>query len=97
MIAKIMHEDNKYDNLTKKDREKNRKLILKPMVNDYFTWVKNEYNLVAPESDIGKAIAYNINQEQYFRAFLKNGDVPMDNNYALFTGYFYPHLLPQTA
>ena len=36
MITKIMHEDNKYDNLTKKDREKNRKLILKPMVNDYF-------------------------------------------------------------
>ena len=40
MITKIMHEDNKYDNLTKKDREKNRKLILKPMVNDYFAWVK---------------------------------------------------------
>ena len=36
MITKIMHEDNKYDNLTKKDREKNRKLILKPMVNDCF-------------------------------------------------------------
>ena len=35
MITKIMHEDNKYDNLTKKDIEKNRKLILKPMVNDY--------------------------------------------------------------
>ena len=36
MITKIMHEDNKYDSLTKKDREKNRKLILKPMVNDCF-------------------------------------------------------------
>ena len=97
MITKIMHEDNKYDNLTKKDREKNRKLILKPMVNDYFAWVKKEYNLVAHESETGKAIAYSINQEPYLRAFLKNGDVPMDNNYALFTGYFYPHLLPQTA
>ena len=82
MITKIMHEDNKYDNLTKKDREKNRKLILKPMVNDYFAWVKKEYNLVAHESETGKAIAYSINQEPYLRAFLKNGDVPMDNNYA---------------
>ena len=36
MITKIMHEDNKYDNLTKKDREKNRRIILKPMVNDCF-------------------------------------------------------------
>ena len=82
MITKIMYEDNKYDNLTKKDREKNRKLILKPMVNDYFAWVKKEYNLVAHESETGKAIAYSINQEPYLRAFLKNGDVPMDNNYA---------------
>ena len=46
MITKIIHEDNKYDNLTKKDREKNHKLILKPMVNDYFTWVKMSITLL---------------------------------------------------
>ena len=43
MITHIMHEDNKYDNLTKKDREKNRKLILKPMVNDYFASTHSIY------------------------------------------------------
>lgn len=82
MITEIMHEDNKYDNLPKKDRERNRKLALKPKVNDYFAWIKEKYILVNPEGDTGKALAYSINQENYLRLFLKDGDVPMDNNYA---------------
>lgn len=82
MITAIMHEDNKYDDLPKKDRERNRKLILKPMVNSYFDWIKEKYNLVNPEGDTGKALAYSIKQEKYLRVFLKDGDVPMDNNYA---------------
>ena len=97
MITAIMHEDNKYDDLPKKDRERNRKLILKPMVNSYFDWIKEKYNLVNPEGDTGKALAYSIKQEKYLRVFLKDGDVPMDNNYALFTGYFYPHLFINVA
>ena len=31
---------------------------------------------------IGKALAYSINQEEYLRVFLSDGNVPMDNNYA---------------
>ena len=97
MITSIMHEDNKYDDLPKKDRERNRKLTLKPMVNDYFAWIKEKYPLVAPQSALGKALFYSINQEQYLRLFLKDGDIPMDNNYALYTGYFYPHLSSMIA
>ena len=82
MITAIMHEDNKYDDIPKKDRERNRKLTLKPMVNDYFAWIKEKYPLVAPQSALGKALFYSINQEQYLRLFLKDGDIPMDNNYA---------------
>lgn len=92
MITAIMHEDNKYDDLPKKDRERNRKLTLKPMVNDYFVWIKAKYALLNPNGDTGKAIAYSINQEKYLRLFLKDGDIPMDNNYALYIRYFYPHL-----
>ena len=82
MITEIMHEDNKLDNLTKKEREKQRKLILKKKVNDYFAWVKETAVHVSPESETGKALAYSINQETYLKAFLSNGDIPMDNNYA---------------
>lgn len=41
------------------------------MINDYFAWVKKEYNLVAHESETGKAIDYSIIQKQYLRTFLK--------------------------
>lgn len=76
--------DKNCDNLTKKDREHYRKLTIKPMVNSYFEWAKEKYILVPPEGDAGKALAYSINQEKYLRAFLKDGDIPMDN---LETGY----------
>ena len=33
-------------------------------------------------STIGKALAYSINQEEYLRKFLSDGNIPMDNNYA---------------
>lgn len=33
-------------------------------------------------SVIGKALAYSINQEEYLRKFLDDGNIPMDNNYA---------------
>lgn len=81
-ITEIMHEDNKLDDLPKKDRERQRKLILKKKVSDYFEWAKEKYLLIAPNSALGKALAYSINQEKYLRVFLKDGDIPMDNNYA---------------
>ena len=37
---------------------------------------------VTHNSTIGKALAYSINQEDYLRVFLSDGNVPMDNNYA---------------
>jgi hypothetical protein len=32
------------------------------------------------ESEIGEGLAYSINQEKYLRAFLDNGDIPIDNS-----------------
>ena len=49
------------------------------------------------KSALGQALSYCINQEQYLRVFLDNGSVPMDNNAALYTGYFYPHLFIKVA
>ena len=80
-ITDMLHADNDFDDLPTKDRLKQRQLVLQKKVDDYFTWVKHKYNQVAHNSTIGKALAYSINQEQYLRQFLKDGDVPMDNNY----------------
>lgn len=82
MITDIMHTDNSYDDLSARDRKKQRQLHLTEKVDDYFDWVKLKYSQVTPNSVIGKALAYSINQEKYLRVFLSDGKIPMDNNFA---------------
>ena len=82
MITEIMHLDNGYDDLSPRDRKRQRQLNLKQKVDDYFAWAKIKYGQVTHNSTIGKALAYSINQEEYLRKFLEDGNIPMDNNYA---------------
>ncbi len=81
-ITEIMHIDNTFDDLSVVDRKKQRQLILSEKVDAYFVWVKDKYSRLPHNSNIAKALAYSINQEQYLRVFLSDGYVPMDNNYA---------------
>ena len=82
MITEIMHIDNSFDDLTNRDRKKQRQLVLQEKVDAYFAWAKLKYGQVTHNSTIGKALAYSINQEEYLRLFLTDGKIPMDNNYA---------------
>ena len=82
MITELIHIDNGYDDLSPRDRKRQRQLHLKKKVDDYFAWVKTKYEQVTHNSTIGKALAYSIHQEEYLRKFLSDGDIPMDNNYA---------------
>ncbi len=82
MITEIMHLDNGYDDLSPSDRKNQRQRYLLPKVNTYFEWAKIKYDQVPHNSAIGKALAYSLNQEQYLRRFLADGNIPMDNNYA---------------
>lgn len=82
MITEIMHIDNTFDDLSVTDLKKQRQLVLSEKVDAYFAWAKQKYSQVTHNSTIGKALAYSINQEEYLRVFLSDGNVPMDNNYA---------------
>lgn len=81
-ITEMLHIDNTFDDLPVSDRRKQRQLVLSEKVDAYFTWVKQKYTQVTQNSTIGKALAYSINQENYLRVFLSDGNIPMDNNYA---------------
>ena len=82
MITEIMHLDNGFDDLSNRDRKKQRQLVLQDKVDAYFAWAKLKYSQVTHNSVIGRALAYSINQEEYLRRFLTDGKIPMDNNYA---------------
>ena len=81
-ISEIVHLDNRLDSLSRKEREEQRQLTVKPKVDDFFVWAKEKVATLPPESATAKALRYSINQEQYLRVFLTDGNVPMDNNRA---------------
>ena len=74
--------DKELSDLSKSERESKRQSVLKALVDDFFVWAKDVYSKTANKSALGEALRYCINQEQYLRVFLTNGDVPMDNNAA---------------
>ena len=81
-ISELFHLDNQWDDLSKKERKKRRQLVLKPKVDDFFAWAKTEIQKLPVQSTTRNGLQYCINQEQFLRVFLSNGDVPMDNNLA---------------
>lgn len=74
--------DKLYKDLSSEDRLKMRQSTIKPLVDDFFVWVKDVYSRSANKSSLGQALSYCNKQEQYLRVFLDNSDVPMDNNAA---------------
>lgn len=81
-ISELFHLDNQFNELVKEEREKQRQLIVKPKVDDFFAWVKEQSCKVTAGSNTFKGLQYCINQEKYLRVFLSDGNVPMDNNRA---------------
>ncbi len=81
-ISRIFHLDNKLDDLPKTERERQRRITVKPAVDAFFAWAKTEIAKVAAGGATYKGLQYCINQEKFLRVFLKNGNVPMDNNRA---------------
>ena len=81
-ISEIFHLDNKLDDLPAYKRKKQRRLVVKPKVDAFFEWLKESVQKLPAHSHTANAINYCLNQEKYLRVFLRDPDVPMDNNAA---------------
>lgn len=81
-IAAIYHVDNMYKESSLEERLDNRKNSVKPLVDEYFTWLKilRDSPEIDPSSKTTKAINCSINQEPYLRLFLTDAMIPLDNN-----------------
>lgn len=81
-IGKFYSEDEKLKGLSSRERLQKRQEIVKPLVEDYFAWVKSILadKKVLPKGKTADGLHYSINQEKYLKVFLDNGDVPIDNS-----------------
>lgn len=81
-ISSIYKIESNLSELPPEERLKQRDLLIKPLVEAFFVWIKKNQGFVLPKSETGKGITYCLNQEKYLKVFLTDGNVPMDNNAA---------------
>lgn len=81
-IGAIYDLENTLKNLSPKERLKERQASIKPLVEEYFAWVKDTFHLgqILPKSETAKGLAYSINQQEYLKVFLTDGEVPIDDS-----------------
>ena len=82
MIQAIYREEKLLKDLPAEERKNRRQLSVKPLVEAYFTWVRENLPKVPQKSKTWEGFNYSLNQEKYLKVFLDDGEVPMDNNAA---------------
>ena len=82
MIQAIYREEKLLKDLPAEERRIRRQLSVKPLVEAYFTWVRENLPKVPQKSKTWEGFNYSLNQEKYLKVFLDDGEVPMDNNAA---------------
>ena len=82
MIQAIYREEKLLKDLPAEERMIRRQLSVKPLVEAYFIWVRENLPKVPQKSKTWEGFNYSLNQEKYLKVFLDDGEVPMDNNAA---------------
>lgn len=69
-------------NLSPEERQKERQTSIKPLVEEYFAWVKEVLTdkTALPKGLTAKGLNYSMNQEEYLKVFLTDGEVPIDDS-----------------
>lgn len=81
-IAGFYNADTELKGLSSEERLQKRQELIRPLVEEFFAWVKQQVNdcAVPPKSKTGQGLNFIINQEKYLKVFLEDGDVPIDNS-----------------
>lgn len=79
-IQAIYREEGKLQELSPEERLQQRQLVVKPLVDALFVYLKKTNRDVSVKTKLGEAYGYMLNQEKYLRIFLTDGEVPIDNN-----------------
>ncbi len=81
-IALIYELEGTLKDLTPRQRLQERQDSIKPLVEEYFAWVKKQLSdtAVLPKGKTAEGLKYSVNQEQYLKVFLEDGNVPIDNS-----------------
>lgn len=82
MIAAVYHAENKLQDLTPEERKEKRNDKVRPLVDAFFAWIHaTASDKTLYVSDMTrKGLNYCLNQEEYLKVFLEDGEIAIDNN-----------------
>ena len=81
-IQAIYREEGKLKECSVEDRLKQRQVVIKPLVEALFVYLKKHEHEVPGSGKLRDAVNYALNQEKYLKVFLEDGEVPIDNKQA---------------
>lgn len=96
-IGGLYEIENKLKDATAEERYKVRLEESRPVLDKFKEWIQYQSSRVIPKSALGKAIIYCKNQMKKLESYLLDGRIEIDNNRALCSGYFYPHISYKSA
>ncbi len=81
-IGAIYDLENSLKELSPQERLKQRQTSIKPLVEEYFAWVKKclSNKVLPPKGKTASGLQYSVNQEEYLKVFLTDGEVPIDDS-----------------
>ena len=75
--SRLFEIEQKLEKLTDKERLEQRRLLSRPIVDEYYAWLQTIFK---PTGKLKKAIVYSLNQREYLCAFLDHGEIEISNN-----------------
>ena len=83
MANRVFEEDTPLKGLTASERYKKRKIKVKPVVDEYFEYLRSiDMKDEKYSEKFKEAVQYSLNNEETLRTFLLNGNIPIDNGRA---------------
>lgn len=70
------------NNATPTERQAVREKFAKPILDEFHNWLLSMEQVALPKSAFGKAIAYALNQWEYFVRYVEDGHLEISNNRA---------------
>ena len=75
--SRLFEVEQTLDSLPDADRQKQRQLLSKPIIDEYYAWLGTIFR---PAGKLKKAVTYSLNQREYLCAFLDHGEIEISNN-----------------
>ena len=82
-MCKLFDLEEQWAALAPAQRHARRQLVSRPLVDDFFAWVREQYARVKDTRGlVATAFGYAVRQETALRRFLDDGRLPMTNNHS---------------